>query len=397
NVERSQNPEFKKSEIMKRKVNNDMRRQHLSAKTQVGLRSQLDGMVHYTELRMLGHQSHLVRQMVNDFVIGTVVDVPFAQDTIKDVIEFIFFHHYVHPVNDEVYFDSEFARKRQDLIDKFDLACAGVHLGIDKLMHVFVINIVITYRVHFTFEEFRDYMGFWGGNLTDDEDVVGWGESTTIQAERLLLRAALENPVNRHFVLLSDSIVGVRMVCLISKAVPSKVYFDLSREKEPDIFNAIKFGTVMENVVFDEHPREVDYSDKSVTGVPSEILDPTNSWADKGAHKETLTKLGGLFKKNFEVFLDYKIGTDNNPTDEILAAAGVALGQLQWLHKAKTRQLCKETTFIEQLVEDESQMEASPSGCSKIMNWHLHLEAHGLAYPRGWLLQMNLDAVLPIE
>ncbi|GJX77324.1 phosphoenolpyruvate carboxykinase isoform X2 [Tanacetum coccineum] len=41
---------------------------------------------------------------------------------------------------------------------------------------------------------------------------------------------------------------------------------DLSRENEPDIFNAINFGIVMENVVFDEHTREVDYSDKSVTG-----------------------------------------------------------------------------------------------------------------------------------
>ncbi|KAL7101589.1 hypothetical protein ACP275_08G063400 [Erythranthe tilingii] len=40
---------------------------------------------------------------------------------------------------------------------------------------------------------------------------------------------------------------------------------DLSREKEPDIWNAIKFGTVLENVVFEEHTREVDYSDKSVT------------------------------------------------------------------------------------------------------------------------------------
>nr|CAB3501379.1 unnamed protein product [Digitaria exilis] len=38
---------------------------------------------------------------------------------------------------------------------------------------------------------------------------------------------------------------------------------DLSREKEPDIFNAIKFGTVLENVVFDERTREVDYADKS--------------------------------------------------------------------------------------------------------------------------------------
>lgn len=79
---------------------------------------------------------------------------------------------------------------------------------------------------------------------------------------------------------------------------------DLSREKEPDIWNAIKFGTgnrlltiflsigydkilnkwlhswinghwslfgclfvaVLENIVFDEHTREVDYLDKSVTG-----------------------------------------------------------------------------------------------------------------------------------
>ncbi|KAL2607945.1 hypothetical protein R1flu_026518 [Riccia fluitans] len=40
---------------------------------------------------------------------------------------------------------------------------------------------------------------------------------------------------------------------------------DLSQEREPDIWGAIKFGTVLENVAFDEHTREVDYSDKSVT------------------------------------------------------------------------------------------------------------------------------------
>lgn len=256
---------------------------------------------------------------------------------------------------------------------------------------------------------------------------------------------------------------------------------DLSQEKEPDIWNAIKFGTVLENVVFDEHTREVDYTDKSVTentraaypieyipnakipcvgphpknvillacdafgvlppvsklnlpqtmyhfisgytalvagtedgikepqatfsacfgaafimlhptkyaamlaekmqkygatgwlvntgwsggrygvgkrirlpytrkiidaihsgelltanykktevfgleipteidGVPSEILDPINTWTDKGAYKETLLKLAGLFKKNFEVFANYKIGGDSSLTDKILAA-----------------------------------------------------------------------------
>ncbi|GFZ06344.1 core-2/I-branching beta-1,6-N-acetylglucosaminyltransferase family protein [Actinidia rufa] len=34
---------------------------------------------------------------------------------------------------------------------------------------------------------------------------VGWGEASMIQAERLLLEAALEDPANQRFVLLSDS------------------------------------------------------------------------------------------------------------------------------------------------------------------------------------------------
>lgn len=40
---------------------------------------------------------------------------------------------------------------------------------------------------------------------------------------------------------------------------------DLSAEKEPDIFNAIKFGSVLENVVLDEETRVVDYSDDFLT------------------------------------------------------------------------------------------------------------------------------------
>ncbi|KAL5777481.1 hypothetical protein ACOSP7_010407 [Xanthoceras sorbifolium] len=259
---------------------------------------------------------------------------------------------------------------------------------------------------------------------------------------------------------------------------------DLSKEKEPDIWNAIKFGTVLENIVFDEHTREVDYSDKSVTentraaypieyipnakipcvgphprnvillacdafgvlppvsklslaqtmyhfisgytalvagteegvkepqatfsacfgaafimlhptkyaamlaekmqkhgatgwlvntgwsggsygsgnriklahtrkiidaihsgellranyektqvfgleipteieAVPPEILDPQNTWSDKEAYMGTLLKLGGLFKKNFEGFISYNIGDDNQLTEEILAAGPI--------------------------------------------------------------------------
>ncbi|MEX2118460.1 MAG: phosphoenolpyruvate carboxykinase (ATP) [Pirellulales bacterium] len=40
---------------------------------------------------------------------------------------------------------------------------------------------------------------------------------------------------------------------------------NLSAEKEPDIFNAIRFGALLENVVYDPISREVDYSDASLT------------------------------------------------------------------------------------------------------------------------------------
>ncbi|MCB9732071.1 MAG: phosphoenolpyruvate carboxykinase (ATP) [Deltaproteobacteria bacterium] len=40
---------------------------------------------------------------------------------------------------------------------------------------------------------------------------------------------------------------------------------DLSAEQEPDIFQALRFGAVLENVVYDEQSRVVDYNDTSVT------------------------------------------------------------------------------------------------------------------------------------
>jgi galactosylgalactosylxylosylprotein 3-beta-glucuronosyltransferase 1 len=57
-------------------------------------------------------------------------------------------------------------------------------------------------------------------------------------------------------------------------------------------------------------------------------------------------------------------------------------------------ELLQETTFIEQLVEDESQMEGLPSGCSKIMVWHLHVEAPDMSYPAGWTVEENLNATV---
>ncbi len=40
---------------------------------------------------------------------------------------------------------------------------------------------------------------------------------------------------------------------------------DLSEEKEPDIYRAIRYGTILENVVYDPKSRKVDYTDTSIT------------------------------------------------------------------------------------------------------------------------------------
>ncbi|RAL22141.1 phosphoenolpyruvate carboxykinase (ATP) [Lujinxingia litoralis] len=40
---------------------------------------------------------------------------------------------------------------------------------------------------------------------------------------------------------------------------------DLSQEQEPIIYDAIRYGSVLENVGYDQETREVDYSDKSIT------------------------------------------------------------------------------------------------------------------------------------
>lgn len=63
---------------------------------------------------------------------------------------------------------------------------------------------------------------------------------------------------------------------------------------------------------------------KSCPGVPSEVLNPRNTWADKEAFNATLSKLAGLFNKNF---LDFAAGA----SPETIAAAPEYHGDLSAL------------------------------------------------------------------
>ncbi|KAH0904948.1 hypothetical protein HID58_044451 [Brassica napus] len=56
-----------------------------------------------------------------------------------------------------------------------------------------------------------------------------------------------------------------------------------------------------------------------------------------------------------------------------------------------------QTTFIEQVVADESNMEGVPPACSRILNWHLHLNALDVPYPQGWVIQKNFESVITVR
>ncbi|PSS01196.1 Beta-1,4-xylosyltransferase IRX9H [Actinidia chinensis var. chinensis] len=50
------------------------------------------------------------------------------------------------------------------------------------------------------------------------------------------------------------------------------------------------------------------------------------------------------------------------------------------------------SSFIEQVVEDESQMECLPQDHSRVMVWHLHVES-SYSYPPEWVMKNNLDVI----
>ncbi|KAK1379165.1 Core-2/I-branching beta-1,6-N-acetylglucosaminyltransferase family protein [Heracleum sosnowskyi] len=94
------------------------------------------------------------------------------------------------------------------------LFLARRHLPLDFLWQTFFENAVFanfSIYIHsepgFVFDESSTRSSFFYNRQLSNSIKVGWGESSMIQAERLLLGAALEDPANRRFILLSDSCV----------------------------------------------------------------------------------------------------------------------------------------------------------------------------------------------
>ncbi|CAH9081605.1 unnamed protein product [Cuscuta epithymum] len=68
-------------------------------------------------------------------------------------------------------------------------------------------SIYIHSKPGFSFDHSTTSSPFFYNRQLNNSILVAWGESSMIEAERLLLAAALEDPANQRFVLLSDSCV----------------------------------------------------------------------------------------------------------------------------------------------------------------------------------------------
>lgn len=61
------------------------------------------------------------------------------------------------------------------------------------------------YWIFFVFDESTTRFALFFGRQLNNSIQVVWGESSMIEAERLLFEEALYDPANQRFVLLSDS------------------------------------------------------------------------------------------------------------------------------------------------------------------------------------------------
>uniref|UniRef100_A0A0E0KM10 Glycosyltransferases n=1 Tax=Oryza punctata TaxID=4537 RepID=A0A0E0KM10_ORYPU len=66
-------------------------------------------------------------------------------------------------------------------------------------------------------------------------------------------------------------------------------------------------------------------------------------------------------------------------------------------HPEMVKESLQGSAFVEQLVEDESQMEGIPADCSQIMNWHVPFGSESVVYPKGWRVATDLDVIIPLK
>ena len=74
----------------------------------------------------------------------------------------------------------------------------------------------------------------------------------------------------------------------------------------------------LNKVSYEKHPVFGMMMPCSCSGVPEELLNPRNTWADKKAYDEQAKMLAGLFINNFKEYTD-------RVSEEILSAAPLAV------------------------------------------------------------------------
>ncbi|XP_064939832.1 glycosyltransferase BC10 isoform X3 [Musa acuminata AAA Group] len=133
------------------------------------------------------------------------------------------------------------------------LFLARSNLPLDFLWHAFFQNaeedkysIYVHSEPGFVFDRTTTRSPFFFGRQIQDSIKVVWGEATMIEAERLLFAAALKDPANRRFALISDSCVPLYNFSYIYNYVmsSSKSFVDSFLDKREGRYNPKMFPTI---------------------------------------------------------------------------------------------------------------------------------------------------------
>ncbi|KAG6490412.1 hypothetical protein ZIOFF_051708 [Zingiber officinale] len=127
------------------------------------------------------------------------------------------------------------------------------HLPLDFVWHAFFQNaeeqkysIYVHSEPGFVFDRTTTRSPFFFGRQIPDSIKVIWGESTMIEAERLLLAAALKDPANQRFAFISDSCVPLYNFSYIYNYVISspKSFVDSFLDKKEGRYSPKMFPTI---------------------------------------------------------------------------------------------------------------------------------------------------------